>query len=129
MSAAVSPCIRCGDCVPACPVGLSPLRLFALWSDSQIARMTAEESLDACLLCRRCDEVCPSALPLADSFAAARQQADELRRRQWNAERLRLRHEAHLQRLATPRPVIKLNPAALAARARARVRAAANLTR
>ncbi len=126
MSAADSPCIRCGDCLPVCPAGLSPLRLFALWGDSEIAWMAEEESLDDCLLCRRCDNVCPSSLPLADSFAAARKRADDMRRRADDAARLRLRHEAHLRRFSAPRRA-KLNPAELAARAR--VRAAESVSR
>lgn len=117
-----APCIRCGNCLAACPVQISPVRLFALWQDSAVERMSQEESLEACLLCRRCDKVCPSELPLAASFAQARQQAQAARHRQQNAERLRLRHENHLRRLATPRRYSNLKPAALAARARQNVK-------
>ena len=122
-----APCIRCGECIPACPAGLSPLKLFALWQDAQVLRMAAEESLGECFLCRRCDDVCPSALPLADSFAAARRQTAEMRHRRDEAVRLRARHDSHLQRLSAPHRVAELDVAALAARAR--TRAAAKLGR
>lgn len=89
--------------------------------------MAEEESLDDCILCRRCDKVCPSSLPLADSFAAARRRADDMRRRRREAERLRARHDAHLRRISAPRESAKLNPAELAARAK--VRAAARVAR
>lgn len=61
---AARPCVRCGHCVDACPVGLTPLDL--------VARVRAGELEDAeawglsdCLACGCCSYVCPSSIPLA----------------------------------------------------------------
>lgn len=118
--AAHAPCIRCGDCVAACPESLSPMRLFALWEDGDAVRMRREERLHACILCRRCDEVCPSGIPLADSFEAARTKLRTEEDASREAARLRLRHELRARRLASPSLSADLRPAELAARARRR---------
>ncbi|MGI9306718.1 MAG: 4Fe-4S dicluster domain-containing protein [Gammaproteobacteria bacterium] len=111
------PCIKCGACLAPCPARLSPLRLFALWLDGETERMRREESLEACIQCRKCDAVCPSGLPLSDSFAAAAKQSEKRREMRERAARLRERHENHLRRLAAPPRWARLDPAALAARA------------
>ena len=113
-----APCIRCGNCLPVCPVRLSPMRMFALAQDSNIERMT--QSLTACVLCRRCDRACPSNLPLATTFANAQQQITIQQQQQQNAERLRQRHNAHVRRISAPRSLAKINPDVLAARAQQR---------
>ncbi len=117
---AISPCIRCGDCLPACPADLSPLRLYALWQDGALERMESEESLESCVLCRRCDMVCPSSLPLSASFAEARERTRDMRRQQETAARLRARYENHMRRQSAPRHHAEINPAELAASAQRR---------
>ena len=116
-------CIKCGACLAACPANLSPLRLFALWLDSETGRMQREESLHRCILCRKCDAVCPSVLPLANSFAAAQAVSEKQGAKRANAERLRARHQNHMRRAAAPPQIATLNPAALAAQAQKRAAA------
>jgi len=62
-----SPCIRCGSCIDACPIGLSPALLFERISESvsQCARLMPQ----ACIRCGMCSYVCPSGLPLASEIS------------------------------------------------------------
>lgn len=65
MRAPVKPCIRCGSCVTACPMGLQPYMLANL----SARRMYAEAQSDGitdCIECGSCSYVCPSSRPLAD---------------------------------------------------------------
>lgn len=66
-----SPCIRCGSCVSACPMGLLPLEIAARVRSGDYA---AAESLklDDCLACGSCAYVCPSHLPLVHAFYHAK---------------------------------------------------------
>ena len=66
-----SPCIRCGSCVKACPMGLMPLEMAARIKvgDYEGADKLA---LDDCLACGCCAYVCPSHIPLVQSFFHAK---------------------------------------------------------
>jgi len=80
------PCIRCGSCVKACPMGLLPLEMSA--------RIRAEDlegaaglGLTDCIACGCCAYVCPSRIPLVQYFYYAK---GDLSAR----ERVKLRTEA-----------------------------------
>ncbi|MCM2311289.1 MAG: electron transport complex subunit RsxC [Steroidobacteraceae bacterium] len=93
------PCIRCGDCATACPVGLLPQQLH-LATRSNDATGLARYGLSACIECGCCDYVCPSAIPLTARFQAARERQhlqDAARQRALDA---RARFERHQRRLA-----------------------------
>lgn len=66
------PCIRCGQCVDACPVGLEPLNLHKalLLGDQSWAW---QEGLGFCIECGVCSYVCPSRVPLAGEFQDAKE--------------------------------------------------------
>jgi electron transport complex protein RnfC len=72
------PCIRCGECAPACPAQLEPYALLRHARNEQLERARAE-GLFACTECGRCDRVCPSHIPLLDHFLWAKSelQADD----------------------------------------------------
>ncbi|MBV1788504.1 electron transport complex subunit RsxC [Marinobacterium sp. D7] len=66
-----SPCIRCGSCVSACPMGLVPLEMarHAKGDDFDGAK---EFGLRDCILCGSCAYVCPSHIPLVHYFQFAK---------------------------------------------------------
>ena len=66
------PCIRCGDCVTACPAHLMPQELHRAVKGQ---RLDALEDLGLfdCIECGCCDVVCPSHIPLTESFRAGKQ--------------------------------------------------------
>ena len=70
-------CVKCGLCLPQCPTysltsneNESPRGRIALiqgWLTGQLsATNTLTNHLDQCLLCRRCERVCPSQVPYGE---------------------------------------------------------------
>lgn len=65
------PCIRCGRCVSACPMGLLPAQLCAAALNSDWA--AAERfHLRACMECGSCSYVCPARRPIVQSIRLAK---------------------------------------------------------
>lgn len=58
-------CIRCGECVDVCPMGLEPHLLMNLTEKSLFER-AAREDIMTCIECGSCSYVCPSHRPLLD---------------------------------------------------------------
>ncbi|MBL8407702.1 MAG: electron transport complex subunit RsxC [Candidatus Accumulibacter sp.] len=88
------PCIRCGSCTRACPMGLLPLEMAAHIRAGDLDGAVGY-SLSDCISCGCCAYVCPSHIPLVQYFSHAK---GELSAR----ERARLRTEAG-KRLAEAR--------------------------
>jgi len=82
----VGPCIRCGKCAQACPMGLLPLEMA---SRIRIKDLEGAEgfALADCIACGCCAYVCPSHIPLVQYFNHAKSELS-------SAERARLRGEA-----------------------------------
>ena len=91
------PCIRCGDCQPACPAGLAPQQL---WWHAQAGEDHKAEAngLFDCIECGACDYVCPSHLPLANGFGEAKQRLRTARAESDRADQARHRFEARQAR-------------------------------
>lgn len=68
----VYPCIRCGRCVAACPLGLNPCELGLLARHDDLEPMRDRFHLDQCFECGACAWVCPSHLPLVQELRAAK---------------------------------------------------------
>ena len=68
------PCVRCGECLTACPMQLHPAQLGLLARKAEFKAMHEEFDLDACFECGCCDYVCPSRIPLVQLFRAAKAQ-------------------------------------------------------
>lgn len=83
---AAGPCIRCGSCADACPMGLLPMEMAARIRVHDFA--AAEEfALADCIACGCCAYVCPSHIPLVQYFSHAKGELSA-------AERGKLRNEA-----------------------------------
>ncbi|CAK7068730.1 electron transport complex subunit RsxC [Tissierella sp. P1] len=69
----VSPCIKCGKCIEACPVHLQPLFIsaYALKNDFQGAEKHG--ALD-CVECGSCSFICPAKRPLVESIRFAKRE-------------------------------------------------------
>lgn len=64
---AAQPCIRCGKCVSACPMGLEPYLLATLSSFKEWERLEAE-LVTSCISCGSCQFTCPSHRPILDNI-------------------------------------------------------------
>ena len=64
---AAQPCIRCGKCVSACPMGLEPYLLATLSSFKEWERLEAEQ-VTSCISCGSCQFTCPSHRPILDNI-------------------------------------------------------------
>lgn len=62
---AIEPCIRCGKCVSACPMGLEPF-LLAKLSQNHLFDRAERELITSCLECGCCSYSCPSNRPILD---------------------------------------------------------------
>ena len=107
------PCIRCADCIKACPAGLLPVDMANLIRATQFDA-AVDIGLKDCISCGSCSYVCPSNIPLVHYFKfasgelVARQQAqhkaeqtkklmDERNKRMERIERERAEEEARSQ--------------------------------
>ncbi len=68
----VYPCIKCSECLKACPVQLNPSMLGQLAQAREYERMAGEFHLDQCFECGSCAYVCPSNIPLTQYFRIAK---------------------------------------------------------
>jgi len=58
-------CIRCGECVYVCPMGLEPHLLMNL-TEKHLWERAKSEDIMTCIECGSCSYVCPSHRPLLD---------------------------------------------------------------
>lgn len=61
------PCIRCGKCVSACPMGLEPYLLATLSARKMWERVESED-VTSCIECGSCQFTCPSHRPILDNI-------------------------------------------------------------
>ena len=85
-------CVACGLCLPHCPTyrltgeeSASPRGRIAAMRAVQdgiaVPDRTFEGFMDLCLVCRACEDVCPSHVPFGRMMEAAREQVEPLRTR------------------------------------------------
>ena len=70
---AESPCIRCGRCADACPMGLEPFLLKKLYKAGDAAALEQNAAQD-CIECGCCQYSCPARIPLFDNIRMAKAQ-------------------------------------------------------
>ncbi len=67
----VEPCIRCGRCVEACPVSISPA-LISLAVEKELFELAEEYGAPHCIGCGNCAYVCPAKRPMVQLIQRAR---------------------------------------------------------
>lgn len=93
-----APCIRCGRCVSACPIGLLPLEMAAR-ARSNDFKGALEFGLIDCISCGSCAYVCPSHIPLVHYFNFAKGELEYRQRSKQKATETRKLMQARNQRL------------------------------
>lgn len=61
----ISPCIRCNECVNACPVDISPV-MITLAAEMDEIQIASEWGTSECIECGNCSYVCPAKRPMVD---------------------------------------------------------------
>jgi electron transport complex protein RnfC len=69
----IYPCIKCSECVQACPLHLNPSTLGILARKNEFETMEKEYHLFDCFECGCCSYVCPSNIPLVQYFRIGKQ--------------------------------------------------------
>lgn len=77
---AYGPCIRCGFCLDACPMGLEPNIIGIYVEAGRGAETEAFGFMDDCFECGSCAYVCPSKRPLVQFLRLARLEIDQARK-------------------------------------------------
>lgn len=67
------PCIRCGRCIDACPMGLMP-SLLSIYAEKGFYEGAKEYNLFDCFECGSCAFVCPSKRPIVQLVRLAKSQ-------------------------------------------------------
>ncbi|MEW6570729.1 MAG: electron transport complex subunit RsxC [Nitrospirota bacterium] len=65
------PCIRCGRCIEACPMGLMP-SILSIYSEKNFFENAKEYNLFDCFECGSCAFVCPSKRPIVQLIRLAK---------------------------------------------------------
>lgn len=68
----ILPCIKCTQCLQACPINLNPSELGLLAAKRQYDVMEEQYHLNDCFECGCCSYVCPSNIPLVQYFRIAK---------------------------------------------------------
>jgi electron transport complex protein RnfC len=94
----VKPCIRCGQCVSVCPVGLLPLEMAARINKGDIDS-AVKYGLPDCISCGSCSYVCPAHIPLVHYFNYAKGELVTQKVQQTQADKFRELTKARSERL------------------------------
>ncbi|HIT33722.1 MAG TPA: electron transport complex subunit RsxC [Candidatus Faecousia intestinigallinarum] len=74
-------CIRCGKCMEACPMRLTPLLMYQAERNGDLTELKKLHLMD-CMECGCCAYICPGTLPLVQSFRAGKQRLRDAAARQ-----------------------------------------------
>jgi electron transport complex protein RnfC len=112
-------CIRCGQCVRACPMGLMPFQMAALTRISEFKKAD-DIGVNNCLSCGACDYVCPSNIPLVQYFQHAKGAINATRLKEKKSTQAKVLAEVRKARLVKEAEEKKAAKAAKAANRRKR---------
>ena len=65
------PCIRCGRCIEACPMGLEPVVIAQDFANKDFAALKAR-CVDLCVACGSCTYACPAKRPVSQTMGLAK---------------------------------------------------------
>lgn len=65
------PCIRCGRCINACPMGLEPVVIAGAFNRKDFDALAAR-NIDLCVACGSCTYVCPAKRPVSQTMTLAK---------------------------------------------------------
>lgn len=92
------PCIRCGECMDACPVNLLPQQMY--WHAQGHEYEKVEKlNIKDCIECGCCSYVCPSHIPLVQYYRHAKSEIKAMHAEQQATELAKQRHEFKLARI------------------------------
>ncbi len=97
---AALPCIRCGECMDACPVNLLPQQMY-WYSRSEEFNKVEQLHVFDCIECGCCSFVCPSNIPLVQYYRHAKAEIKQLKVDENFTILAKQRHEFRLARIAT----------------------------
>lgn len=80
-----SPCVSCGRCVKACPMGLLPNAMAELIANDDL-EAASKQGLSTCLLCGSCAFICPASLPLTQYFSYASEELKRQKKMEYKAQ-------------------------------------------
>ncbi|GJM04016.1 MAG: hypothetical protein DHS20C09_00070 [marine bacterium B5-7] len=86
-----SPCIRCDECAPVCPVKLQPQQLHWHSKEFNPERLLDYHLFD-CIECGCCSYVCPSHISLVDEYRQSKNRIWDNRRNQLQADQNKQRY-------------------------------------
>jgi electron transport complex protein RnfC len=119
------PCIRCGSCTKACPMGLLPLEMAAHIRAGDLEG-AVDFALSDCISCGCCAYVCPSHIPLVQYFSHAKGELATQERAKLRTEAAKRLADARIERLEREaREKAEANARRKAERAAAKAKAAA----
>jgi len=95
---AAGPCIRCGSCTRACPMGLLPIEMAAHIRAGDLDGAVGFHLSD-CISCGCCAYVCPSHIPLVQYFSHAKGELMTKERAKLRSEATRRLAEARVERV------------------------------
>lgn len=72
------PCIRCGACMNACPMGLEPYLFIALARRGRWEDMRSSKVMN-CVECGSCSYICPASKPLLDFIKLGKSEVRKLK--------------------------------------------------
>ncbi len=75
-----TPCLRCGQCVEACPLGLMPTRL-ARYTQLEKYEEAEDIGITVCMECGTCAFTCPANIPLVQWIRLGKQKVNQLQRK------------------------------------------------